>query len=438
MGKTFSIADAFQNVPKSGTDREQITYIAADLLINDENNFYHMDNLDELAANIQLVGLQQPIRVRPDGAGKYIIISGHRRRAAIEMLREEEPERWAEIPCIIEDHQEESEAMRELRLIFANLDTRKMTDADLDRQADRMTTLFKQLKAEGYEFRGRIRDYVAEALDVSKSKLSRLKVIREGLISPLLSIWERGGLTESCAVRIAQEDPDTQASLFAKTDGIIQQLDFAQIDSIIYDLTHREIDFAAVDKAIEKKKAEDLHGEFDASEYLAQRAAEDIAFLQNLSLCAGDFIGGLYHSGRNKNERVDWLKKTFRWRGSGCADYDWEGESKGLRIRSSIGDYVSRTWSDVYDMLCSIALRDYVKMEQQPIGQTMIAGWMSGGTNPGHSCQCVVEFDLDGDGSGLHRMFADWNAILGRWEFSRSGPSIDMEPIRWMELPEVE
>lgn len=73
----------------------------------------------------------------------------------------------------------------------------------------------------------------------------------------------------------------------------------------------------------------------------------------------------------------------------------------------------------------------------QPVGQVMISGWMPGGTNPGHSCQCVVEFDLDGDGGGSHRMFADWNATLGRWKFSRSGPSIDMEPIRWMELPDI-
>lgn len=436
MGKTFSIADAFQNVPNPGTDREQITYISADLLVSDEQNFYSMDNLDELAGNIQLVGLQQPIRVRPDGAGNYIIVSGHRRRAAIEQLRQEEPERWAEIPCIIEDRQE-SDAMRELRLIFANLDTRKMTDADLDRQAQRMTDLFKQLKAEGYEFSGRIRDYVADALDVSKSKLSRLKVIREGLISPFLSIWQRGGLTESCAVRIAQEDPDTQAALFAKTSGIIQQLDFAQIDSIIYDLTHKEIDFAAVDKAIEKAKAEDSHGEFDPSAYLAQREAEDISFFNNLSLCAGDFIAGLYHSGRNKRERVDWMKKKFHWSGRACGEYDWQGESKGLLLRGHLGDYVSRTWSDVYDMLCSIALRDYRELEPQPIGQTMIAGWMPGGTNPGHSCQCVVDFAIDGEGEPI-RSLVNWNAQLGQFVFCRGGLPIEAEPIRWMELPEVE
>lgn len=436
MGKTFSIADAFQNVPNPGTDREQITYISADLLVSDEQNFYSMDNLDELAGNIQLVGLQQPIRVRPDGAGKYIIISGHRRRAAIERLRKEEPERWAEIPCIIEDKQE-SDAMRELRLILANCDTRKMTAADLDRQAQRIDVLLRQLKEEGVNLPGRTRDYVAEMLQTSKSKLSRLKVIREGLITPYFVAWDHGDITESVAYRIARESPDVQKKLNDRTSGMIRDMSLEQVEGVLYDITHKDIDFKTLDKAIAAADSSDLPGMADHLEYLAQRESEDASFLAILSKCTDPFVFGLYDAGKNKNERVDWLKKRFKFSGFGNSDYDWIADSKGLRVSAKDRVYINRTWSEVYDTLCTIALRELDRQLRQPIGQTMIAGWMPGGTNPGHSCQCVVDFTIDGEGEPI-RSLVNWNAQLGQFVFCRGGLPIEAEPIRWMELPEVE
>lgn len=240
----FDISSVFQDVPNSGTVREQITYIAADMLIGDENNFYHMDNLDDLAANIQLVGLQQPIRVRPDGAGKYIIVSGHRRRAAIEQLRGEEPERWAEIPCIIEDRQE-SEAMRKLRLIYANAATREMTNYDLQQQAKEVEALLYQLKEEGMEFPGRMRDHVAEACNASKSKLSRLKVIDEHLTKKktVQAAWKKGDLSESTAYALSKLPEDLQDEIIEmklEVDGHIHCLYEHTIERIDSELANLE------------------------------------------------------------------------------------------------------------------------------------------------------------------------------------------------------
>ena len=89
MGK-FDITAAFQaavgNVSKSDTNRETIEYIGLDLIDDDPANFYRVDGLEELAANIELCGLQQPIRLRPTEGGRYVIVSGHRRRAALALL----------------------------------------------------------------------------------------------------------------------------------------------------------------------------------------------------------------------------------------------------------------------------------------------------------------------------------------------------------------
>lgn len=201
----FDISSVLKDVPDSGTGREQIEYLRLDQLESDANNFYQLSKLDELAANIQMCGLQQPIRVRkcPEKPDSYTIVSGHRRRAAIELLASEEPERWAEIPCIVEQD-EVSPALQQLRLIYANANTRVLLPAEISEQAVQVEKLLYQLKEEGYEFPGRMRDHVAQAVGASKSKLSRLKVIRDGLEQCWREAWGKGELAESTAYSLSQ------------------------------------------------------------------------------------------------------------------------------------------------------------------------------------------------------------------------------------------
>ena len=67
---------------------EQIEYIDIGLLDGGERNFYQLTDIDELADNIQMCGLQQPIRVRAGEGGRFTIVSGHRRCAALAQLVE--------------------------------------------------------------------------------------------------------------------------------------------------------------------------------------------------------------------------------------------------------------------------------------------------------------------------------------------------------------
>lgn len=212
----FDLASVLKEVPDSGTGREQIEYLRLDQLQSDANNFYQLSKLEDLAANIQLCGLQQPIRVRkcPENPDRYTIVSGHRRRAAIELLASEEPERWTEIPCIVEQD-EASPALQQLRLIYANANTRTMTPAEISEQAVQVEKLLYQLKEEGYDFPGRMRDHVAQAVGASKSKLSRLKVIRERLSYLWKKPFERGELDESPAYCLAQMPLVWQEAIYA-------------------------------------------------------------------------------------------------------------------------------------------------------------------------------------------------------------------------------
>lgn len=200
----FDLAAMLRDVSSLDTGKKQITYLRRESLDADAGNFYEVRDVDALADNISVVGLQQPILVRPgQESGRYTVVSGHRRLAALAKLAEEDPDKWAEVPCIVEADSA-SPALQQLRLVYANSNTRQLTSAEIGEQAAQVEQLLYQLQEEGYEFPGRMRDHVAAVVGVSRSKLARLKVIREKLIAPFMARFEAGHLPEGTAYVLAQ------------------------------------------------------------------------------------------------------------------------------------------------------------------------------------------------------------------------------------------
>ena len=218
--KGFDLADLLKDVSKldtaPNTGREQIEYIDISLIDSDPGNFYKLTQLEELASNIAVVGLQQPLRVRTSEKApeRVVVVSGHRRLAALKLLIKEGREDLRSVPCIRE-HVAGSSALQELRLIFANRDTRVISSGEIAKQAERVEVLLYQLKEEGFEFPGRMRDYVAQACKVSAPKLSRLKVIRENLIPEYMSLFEKDKLPEQTAYALARLPGDFQRRMFS-------------------------------------------------------------------------------------------------------------------------------------------------------------------------------------------------------------------------------
>lgn len=213
---SFDITSVLKGVSDPDTGRQQITYLPVDKLDPDENNFYSLEGIDRLADNIATVGLQQPIRVRQGSeAGHYTIVSGHRRLAAVQILLDSEDGSGDSfrngVPCIIETG-EASAALQELRLIFANSSTRVMGPAEVSRQAERVEALLYQLKEEGMEFPGRMRDHVAEACQVSKTKIARLHAIRSNLDPVFLKYFDSGELAEETAYQLQRLPKEIQAA----------------------------------------------------------------------------------------------------------------------------------------------------------------------------------------------------------------------------------
>lgn len=214
----FDLASVLKDAgAQMGTGREQIEYIDIDKIDADANNFYAMSGISALMANIELIGLQQPIRVRPnpDAPGRYIVVSGHRRLTAFQQLRDDKDggERWATIPAIVEACADSAD-LQELRLIYANADTRKISDFELRKQAEHVEELLYKLKEQGVEFPGRMRDHVAEACKISKSKLGRLKQIKDGLAPDISrAYYETGTLNEAAALELAKLPEDVQREI---------------------------------------------------------------------------------------------------------------------------------------------------------------------------------------------------------------------------------
>ena len=225
MAKKFDLAAAISSTVSEldTAQRKQIEYIDIDLIDEDRRNFYTLDGLDELASNIALFGVMDPLIVRSAPDGRVVVTSGHRRRAAVRKLVESGDESRRLVPCIRDDS-DASEALQELKLIFANSDTRRMSSADISRQVERVRELLYQLQEEGYEFPGRMRDHVAAACKISKTKIATLDVISKGLSKSngIQSAWKKGALSESVAyelARLPRELQDEIAETFKNRKG---------------------------------------------------------------------------------------------------------------------------------------------------------------------------------------------------------------------------
>ena len=217
--KGFDLAAVLKGVPDLDTGEEQIVRLPLDAIDPDPDNFYSLEGLEELAGNIETVGLLDPIRVRPNGE-RYTVVSGHRRRAACLLIRDGGSKQFSGgVPCIVE-YGEASDAMRRLRLIYANSATRQLTSAEQSRQAEEVTRLLYELKEQGVEFPGRMRDHVAEACNLTKSKIGRLHAIRANLIPELLAFFDGGEMVEDVAYQLSRFPEEIQKALAEKlNDG---------------------------------------------------------------------------------------------------------------------------------------------------------------------------------------------------------------------------
>ena len=212
MGSKFDIsAFARTFVPVSDSDTPIRMIPLADIHPNPRNFYPKVENLDDLVESIQANGLLEPLTVVPDDKGGYRLISGHNRLSAIKRAAITQKDRWAQIPCLVLPAMDEH--VEVAAIIEANRQRIK-TKALLVEEADKLTQAYMARKRSGEDLPGRIRDRVAEAMQISKTKLANLSAIKNGIKVPgIMRSWERDEIPEAAALEIARLPVEAQYRL---------------------------------------------------------------------------------------------------------------------------------------------------------------------------------------------------------------------------------
>lgn len=481
------------DVPESGTEsREQIEYIDIGLIDSDPGNFYELRDIPDLAGDIETVGLQQPLLVRPGEDGHVVLISGHRRRAALQMLVDEGKERFRQVPCIRKTGG--NALVYEMQLIFANAHTRVLTNAEIGKQAARLEEIFYQLKEQGYEFPGRMIDHVAEACNIKRAKLGRLKKIEAHLAPCYKPLWNAGDLPEDTAdalaglpqgvqeriKRVCPKKTPTASNirkigakmktgfcydvigLKCPDGGVCTQRDkFLKHDLTCYGWeccsggkccvecsaggAHR-VDGSACgaacaemcvkaraiyEKAKAKQKDSEERKAAKARSKAVQKAMADAARIVRAADAAGLDDDTKLESAYLSLTKVGVLREISQGDiPEGVSNYAL-GEIIPWRTGALLN--MARTLHCSTDYL--LGLTDQLRPAAAESGQMVLAAWMPGGLTPPEECEVVADVDPV-DGGKPVRCFLRW--LGGAWMFKDLGKNIDMTVIRWLRLPETE
>ena len=340
----------FENAKKNSAPAEKndegaeiLREIALDDIWQNPLNFYGIRDVEELAESIKLNGLMDPLVVYPMANGKFRLISGHRRWAALHTINAETA------LCRVVD-KPESDAAETLMLIQANSTGRVLTPLEIAMQAEKMTAALIQRRKEGVEFSGRTRDIVADALGISPTALARKKVIKDRLAVPgFRQAWERGKLPEAAAYELAQLPQDDQ---YKALDLIIDAgKNYESVDIKTVQKVKRQIENGESTK-------QDLYGEAekrgipikdeDFSPLLAELVAEALpeTWQAGLRTCRTK-AAGLEHM-----HRFGFSHSSRYGPGGVCYDSDPQALTITRPIRKRI------KWSDVWDLLALAAMRE--------------------------------------------------------------------------------
>ena len=193
-------------------------------LMPSKDNFYSTENIDELAAAIELSGcIEQNLVVKPEAHGKYEVIAGHRRRLAALKLVEEGKEEYRKVPCRIK---KESDEIRDrLSLIFTNATARQLADWEKVKQAEELKEVLTEYKKalqeenkdkpkEERERIGRIREIVAQMLNTSTTQVGRMEAISNNLSQEFKGELEKGNINISTAHELSRLDEEGQKKAY--------------------------------------------------------------------------------------------------------------------------------------------------------------------------------------------------------------------------------
>ena len=456
-GKNFDIS-TFASTIKPVPDSDTAWIALGDIYLNPKNFYPKPDPkaLEDLAESIDANGILEPPTVVRDG-DQFRLISGHSRIEAVHLLEMKAPEdpRWSKVLCRILPPMTEDQ---ELTAVIEANRQRVKPNWILAEEADRLTKAYTKRKEAGEALPGRIRDRVAEAMQVNKTKLANLSAIKNGLKVPgIIDAWKQQRIPEAAALEIARMDLNTQHRLLdwmiekGRSYTINEVRMFRTVWSFCREKCPETASFCS--NAERMYNACYRHGEWNCAgccksclkadscravcQYV-KKAEPEPEIKKNPAAkdprLAGDTMVSAFCS-RVKDLRVqtglsrkEFAESIGEYPGTYSA---WENASMAGSCSIPKLALCLGTTTDYL-----FGLTDDPKMPAaMPEGQLAICGWMPGGTNPGpEPGWCVGMMPLAGMEPTPRSLWWD-----GReWLFQPGGVDIRLQPLVWMRLPEYE
>lgn len=204
------------NAIVANTLTDSIKMIDIDELHNSEDNFFDINRIEEFAETILgQGGVKDNLVVRPLDTGGYEIISGHRRKAAVQYLLDNDENVSRYLPCLVQNYSDNDDKL--LDIVLMNVSNRQISDSEMWKSYEVVDRILKSKKSAGEKF-GRVRDKLAEYLGVSASQVKKIQNIDNNAIEPVKNAIENGELSISTANEIAKLDDDEQEEIIKKSN----------------------------------------------------------------------------------------------------------------------------------------------------------------------------------------------------------------------------
>ena len=454
------------DVSESDTELREIFL---DKIRENPENFYPPlpeDEAEALRESIQANGLMEPLLVVPDGA-TYRLVSGHNRLRALRDLRanafgmDYKTALCRVLPAMDADH--------EITAIIEANRQRKKTPAVLQQEAEALTEVYVRRKQAGEELPGRIRDRVAEAMQVSATKLANLNAIKNGLKNTQLIVWwQTGTMPEAAALEAARMDAEEQDHLRLWLLSHYEKPTLANVRRfrVIWGGCRHECPeadgaFCPNAEAIYREDFRDgvLHGAGCCAQCLRRNTCE--------ACC--DYVErkAAEPAEESESDPEDWLETHREDLEAAVEAWQAQRAAFGARLRKareatgldraafaeSIGAYKATysAWengslpgsSQFPELARALGVStDYLygltddptppgAKQPQPEGQLTIAGWMPGSCSPAEPGEFAVLVDVGN--THYFKTFMRWDGTS--WLMLPSGQQAAILPSWWLRLP---
>lgn len=256
----------------------QVIYVSPDLVVPNPKNKYEVTNIDELADNIAVYGLLQPLLVKGPFPDKtYMLLGGERRWTAIKKVMAEDPEaakKLEKIPVEVYGPSDLDEIDEEIIIRETNSQARNM---EKYRKQDvwELYDLYKKKQERGDAMPDNIIKRISEKMGIGQRQVQKIVSIDEYMIPEMKEKVEDGSISINKASKIAHLPKEKQEELYKilEDTGTLAMETIQEIESQKLSVPETEDSFEAFERAFSPEKYQNENRSGQAT----QPDADDIA-----------------------------------------------------------------------------------------------------------------------------------------------------------------